>query len=58
MLDLLVQLGLTDEQARRMLLVARDYGLVNFPHEGELFGLKYESGEYTLGDADFSNVGR
>lgn len=57
---------LTEESSKRMLHVARDYGLVNFPvtprgqvgQRGtvELYGLTYADGMYTLGDADFSNA--
>lgn len=64
----LLRIGLTDEAARRMLAVARDYGLVNFPiypkgkvgQRGtvELFGLTYADGMFTLGDADFSSTKR
>lgn len=56
MLETLLDIELTDEAAKRMLWCARQYGLVNFPHKDELFGLKYADGLYTLGEPDFSNV--
>lgn len=51
---------LTDEQARRMLRVARDYGLVNFPINDytDFMSVKYqaEDRKFVLGDADFSDL--
>lgn len=58
MLSLLQSVGLTEEQALRMMSTAKTYGLVNFPHAEKLYGLTYNSQTYTLGEADFSNVKR
>ena len=59
--EALVEIGLTEESAQRMLTTARrseGFGPVNFPHGGKLYGLTYEGGYFTLGDADFSVVTR
>lgn len=59
--DALIAIELTDEQAKRMLKTARQcegFGPVNFPHGGQLYGLRYEGGYFILGDADFSVVVR
>lgn len=59
-LEALMAKRLPDWQAKKVLGVARTYGLINFTVNGDrdLMSVKFIDGHYHLGDADFSGVGR